>query len=824
MRSAVIAILLFFSLHIFAQPKKQPDGAEILHKIQKLQVLGSVLYVAAHPDDENTRLIAWLANDKKVRTGYLSMTRGDGGQNLIGPEIREKLGIIRTQELLAARRIDKGEQFFTRANDFGYSKSPEETFDVWGEEKILSDVVWVIRKFKPDVIVTRFPVTGQGGHGHHTASAILAHKAFELAADPKAFPDQLEYVEPWQPKRVYLNTGRWWNPNISAEEEGVIEINVGEYNPLIGTSYSEMASLSRSQHKSQGFGSTGSRGELNEYLEYRKGEPVTKFMEDVDLSWQRVGAQRIGDKIDRIIADYDPANPAGSALALLDVRNDIKKIRDEYWRDLKLSELEGIIKDVLGIYLEAVTGNPYLVPGESVQISLEMVNRSSVDVSVNEIRWPIVDADNNIKYLPQNEVKEASVTITLPVDQPISTPYWLRQPALKGSYQVNDRQLIGKPENDPALSVELDLSIGGEKISYTIPVEYKTNDPVKGELRRPIAIVPPVSMTMGEEIYLFPEQQTKQITVKLKNYGSDYQGRVMLQLPKTWKVSPSYVDVLMTRQLEEQDVYFEVTPPSKKESAVGKIVASSSDGEISAEIDEIEYEHIPTQTLITAADAEFIKLDVKINGKNIGYIEGAGDAIPSTLKELGYEVTTLREDDLSGDLQQYDAIILGIRALNTNDRIDFIMDDLLAYTEKGGVLVLQYNTSFRLKTENFSPYPLTLSRDRVTVEEAPVDILAPNHPVMNYPNKITQVDFENWVQERGLYFPNRWSSEFTPVLGIADPGEELTQGSLLVAPYGKGYYVYTGISWFRQLPAGVPGAIRIFANILSLGSADDLAK
>ena len=825
MKILSLLLILISSIPLAAQKPVQPDAAEILHDIQKLKVLGSVLYVAAHPDDENTRLISWLANEKKVQTAYLSMTRGDGGQNLIGPEIREELGIIRTQELLAARRIDNGLQYFTRANDFGYSKSPEETFNLWDEEKILGDVVWVIRKFRPDVIITRFPQTGEGGHGHHTASAILANKAFSLAGDPKAYPEQLKHVEPWQPKRVYVNTGRWWNPDMTGEEPGVITVDVGGYNSLLGTSYTEMAALSRSQHKSQGFGVTGSRGEALEFLEHTKGDTANSDMfEGINTSWERIGEPEIEEQVNGILRSYNPLNPSGSIESLLELRKNISAIKNKHWREVKLREIDKIIKGTLGLFMEAVAADPYVVRSENVNITLELINRSEVPVTIKRITWPDGAALDSSFVQQNNKDVKLSHAFVPGEETPLSAPYWLKEKAALGYYNVSDQQMIGKGENGPAFQVEIGLSLKGTDLSYTIPVVYKWNDPVAGEQYRPVAVVPPVSVSFSENIYIFPDQQPKQVNLKVKSFTKAFSGTVTLDLPSDWEVSPIENTIKLQNKLAEDVVSFMVTPPKGQSSLQARVKIKNGAEVITREVSEISYEHFPVQTLVSTAEAEFVKLDVQINGNRIGYIEGAGDAIPATLRELGYTVNVLNENLIKQGLSHYDAIIVGIRALNANERIGFMMEDLLNYVKNGGVLIFQYNTSFSLNTQNFSPYPLTLGRDRVTVEEAPVKILNPNHPVLNYPNKITAADFDNWVQERGLYFPGKWDDRFEPILGIGDPGEPETMGSLLIAPYGEGHYVYSGLSWFRQLPAGVPGAIRIFANLLSLGSNSENSK
>jgi len=818
---SILLCLLFISFSLTAQKPTQPDAADILLKLKKLNFLGTVLYVAAHPDDENTRLIAYMANEKLANTAYLSMTRGDGGQNLIGPEIREALGAIRTQELLSARSIDGGKQFFTRTNDFGYSKSADETQEIWDREKALSDVVWVYRKFQPDVIITRFPPDGRGGHGHHTTSAIFAQEAFDIAADKSRYPEQLQYVDTWQPKRLYTNTGRWWNPDISPETEGVVTIDVGEYNPLVGESYTEMASRSRSQHKSQGFGSTGSRGEQLEFLEHAKGEEVDEnVFEGIETTWKRVkGGEKIGKMIDEIIANYDAQNPSAIIKPLLGVRKTINTIENKYWKEVKLNEVDELIKGALGLYLETRANDYSAAPGETIEVIIEAINRSSVDVSLDKISYGNLKDSTSNTALSANSSVDFNTELEIPKDASYSQPYWLKKEGTLGMYRVDDQQMIGKPENGQAIDVTYTLNIGGTEITYTYPVIYKWNDPVDGEKYRPFIITPPVFVNIPESVYIFPEKKSRNIEVTVKAGTAGISGDVMLDLPEGWSSTPDKYAYKLEDKGEEETFAFAVNPPEAQSEGYLKAVVTYNGKQYTQSINTIDYDHIKTQVLMPEAKAKIVKLDIKKYGNTIGYIEGAGDVIPSALREIGYEVWEMKNEEVTPEnLSNLDAVVLGIRALNTNERLPFFMDDLLAYVENGGTLVIQYNTSHRLKTNEFAPYPLELSRDRVTDEFAEVKILAPNHAVVNEPNKITPADFEGWVQERGLYFPDTWDDKYEAILSSNDKGESAKKGGLLVAEYGKGHYVYTGISFFRELPAGVPGAFRLFVNLVSLGN------
>jgi len=821
---SILFSLFFIISPLFAQQPTQPNAADILLKLKKLNFLGTVLYVAAHPDDENTRLIAYMANERLANTAYLSMTRGDGGQNLVGPEIREALGVIRTQELLAARSIDGGQQFFTRANDFGYSKSPEETQEIWDREKALSDVVWTFRKFRPDVIITRFPTNGGGGHGHHTTSAIFAHEAFDLAADKSKYTDQLEHVEPWQPKRLYLNTGRWWNPDISADDKGVITVDVGAYNNLLGESYTEMAARSRSQHKSQGFGATGSRGEQLEYLEYRKGEQAQNdVFEGIETSWSRIeGGEMIGRMIDKIIQGYNPQNPIAIVKPLLTVRESVSQLKNEHWKAIKLNEIDELIKSALGLYIETRASDFSIAPGGEVELNVEVINRSSASINLMSVSYGAIKDTTVNAQLSSNKEVTWETQLAIPQGAQYSQPYWLREEGTLGMYQVNDQQLIGTPENQPAVVVTYTLDVFGTPLEYSSPVVYKWNDPVKGEQYRPFVITPPVFVNIPESVYIFSNESERSIDVTVKAGVNNADGKVMLKLPEGWSATPAFYDYQLEAKGEEAIFSFKVKPPKQQSEGQLSAVAIQNGKEYHKSIATLDYDHIKTQVLLPDASAKIVKLDIQKYGQTIGYIAGAGDVIPSALREIGYEVWEMNDDEVTPEnLASLDAVVLGIRALNTNERLPFFMDELLKYVHDGGTLVIQYNTSHRLKTTEFAPFPLELSRDRVTDEFAEVKILEPQHPVMNEPNKITQNDFSGWVQERGLYFPDTWDKQYKAILASNDKGESAKKGGLLVAEYGKGHYIYTGYSWFRELPAGVPGAFRIFVNLVSLGNKPD---
>lgn len=810
----------------------QPSASQIKLKLKKLNFLGSVLYVAAHPDDENTRVITYLSNDKLASTAYLSLTRGDGGQNLIGSEIGELLGLIRTQELLAARRIDGGQQFFSRAIDFGFSKSADEAFQVWGKDNVLSDVVKVFRKFQPDVIITRFPPDERAGHGHHTASAVLAGEAFDVAGKADVFPDQVKEFGVWQAKRLYTNTGRWWNQSINENTEGVITMDVGGYNALLGKSYPEISALSSSQHKSQGWGRRGERGYLPEYFEFMKGKKAAKdIFDEIDTSWGRVkGGEKVKPLVDKAIQNFNMENPAASVPELLAIRKEIAALPEGVWRTRKLEETENLIQDCLGLFIEATASHFQSSPGEKLRASLEIINRSSHEVKLVNIKSPLLQWDT-----AYNEALANFKTVLVRTNPMLSHsakysgPYWLNEDHAVGVFTVSDKNQIGLPENLPAIDFTFNLTVNGEPMSVKRPLVYKWVDPVKGELSRPFEIVPPVFINPADRVMIFSSAEPRVLSVIVKSTVDRVaEGKLKLKLPEGWRSEPASIDIKLTRRDDEEIKTFTIFPSANAfEGSITPII--EMDGKtFDRSLRLIAYDHIPTQTLMSRSDVQVAKVDLKKEGSLVAYIKGAGDDVPAALRNMGYEVWEMKDEEVTAaNLKKVDAVVLGIRALNTNKRIKFYMDDLLNYVNEGGTMVVQYNVNGQeLGKEPFSPFPIKLSRDRVTEENAAVKILKPDHAVLNSPNKITAKDFEGWVQERGLYFPGEWDPAYEAILSMNDKAETPKTGSLLVAKYGKGHYVYTGLSFFRQLPDGVPGAYKLFANLVSLGksSKPDPAK
>lgn len=824
MRKIILStFFLYFSFLLLAQQPVSWTSSDMYLGIRKLNVLGSVLYVAAHPDDENTRLIAYFCKDKMYRTGYLSMTRGDGGQNLIGNEQGIELGLIRTQELLSARRMDGGEQFFTRAFDFGFSKNPEETFTKWDKEKILSDVVWVIRKFQPDVIITRFPTTGEGGHGHHTASAILANEAFTAAADPNRFPEQLKYIKPWQVKRILWNTFNFGSTNTTSNDQ--FKFDVGGYNPLLGKSYGEIAATSRSQHKSQGFGVPAGRGEAIEFFRTTGGNaPTNDLFDGVETSWKRVqGGEKISEMIDGIAAKFDLLHPDASVKGLVELYKTMTLLPDGYWKSQKQKEVQQLIEQCSGLWLDVFTSEQYAVQTDSIRFNFQFNNRLGVNAALKNVTVDDFDSTLNL-VLARNKNVNFPKTFYVPFSKPITQPYWLENKMEEGYFNVTNQQMIGEPDVQPAYKASLTVNIEGYDFIFSRPVKYKFTDPVKGELYEPLVVIPPVIVIPDEDLKIVINDKEKaegNITIKGMKKGFSGNLAALSATEKKQYDGFSFSSPQFQINEKNQAVNISYSSMTGKESA-DVLFAAIKPGEkefMGKDKHEIKYDHIPYINYYHDAVVSIKYIDVKTYGKKIGYIVGAGDKVPEALEQMGYDVNLLNQKELSkNSLDKFDAIIVGVRAYNTMDWLGNLHDKLMKYVEQGGNLIVQYNTNNFISNikSNIGPYNFTITRNRITDENAPITFLKPDHPALNFPNKITQDDFKGWIQERSIYDAVDSSGKFEKIFSMHDPGETADDGSLLIAKYGRGFFTYTGIVFFRELPAGVPGAYRLLANLIAL--------
>jgi LmbE family N-acetylglucosaminyl deacetylase len=833
-----------------AGPPPQPDAAQIQLGLRKLGVVGSVLYVAAHPDDENTNLLAYLANEALVRTAYLSLTRGDGGQNLIGPEQGADLGVIRTQELLAARRVDGAEQFFTRARDFGYSKNPEETLRIWGKDAVLADVVWVIRRFRPDIIITRFSPEQSDTHGHHTASARLAVEAFQAAADPNFHPEQLSAdVVPWQATRILWNRSSW---SIKPDDDmsDFMTLDVDAYNPLLGLSYGEMAADSRSMHKSQGFGVARSRQPIIEYfksIDEENPPPKSAYgvLTGIDFSWGRLkGTTAVKRLVERAQREFVAAAPYKLLPTLYQLDKALDDIPDATWRAKKKGEVRDLILACAGLFAEATAADYHVVRGNTVEVTATAINRSPAKLTLRELHVlgaalvekpeapPGTEAGKPAaaavvpvaKALASAEVKRL---VRVPNDLPLTTPYWLALRPEAGLFQVQDPAMIGLPEAEAPLRVEFVFDSGernGHPLTVTRPVTFKWTDPVAGELYRPVEVTPLVSLRPQAAVQVFPNGEARTLTVRLVAAAPAVAGTVRPEVPAGWTATPAAAPFTLAAQGDQTELAFLVQPPAGRhntQTGTLRLVAEVGGTRFSQGASHIEHAHIPVQTLLSPAEVRLVSFAIERRGNKIGYIPGPGDEVPASLRQVGYQVTMVSDDVLanggSATLTGFDAVVIGVRAFNTSEKLRASHPALMAYVQSGGTLLVQYNTNNRLAplTTPIGPYPFDIGRERVTDEEAAVLFSTPDHHVLYVPNKIDEHDFDGWVQERGLYFASTWDAHYQTLLSMSDPGERALTGGVLWARYGKGTFVYTGLSFFRQLPAGVPGAFRLFANLLT---------
>ncbi len=795
----------------------QKTSSEIYVDLEKVHTLKRVLYIAAHPDDENTRALAWLSLGEKAETAYLSLTRGDGGQNLIGNELSEDLGVLRTQELLAARSIDGARQYFTRAVDFGYSKSAEESLKKWGKDEILSDMVMVIRQFKPDVIITRFPPDERAGHGHHIASSLLAIEAFEKAADPNFLPEQVSKFGVWKTTSIYWNSSAWWDKELpvkSKDNPDYLVAEIGGYNPLLGKSYNEIGTLARSQHKCQGFGAILERGSLIEYFQYLGGERLeNNFFEKNQTTWSKLVSSQFEKEFNALMTGFNFISPSENVPELLKLRKSLATVKSGSLSDLrdeKIRLLDEIIVNCLGLHIEILASDYALSEGASTTVTYDLLNRSPINVQLMSH-----EGKDLVKLLKNNE--NLSHEFILTNSAKLSTPYWLEQP-FSTLFQVTDESNLGRPENLPTFSQKISLLVLGDMIDLTIPVVYKWKDPSYGERERALISTPDFTVNFDENSLLLKPGQEKTIRIKIHAFKKGLSDQVIVEAPAGWEVNPAQITV-NTNEIHEE-IWAELTIKSTAEAQRGNLSLKNNKGEDLHALTEIAYDHIPTQVIFKPAVLTCVPINAAILPGKIAYIKGASDDVPQAIAQLGFDVSIFEVTDLSTlDLTGYRSVVLGIRIYNVSPELHNFDKKLFEYVENGGNLIMQYNTASRNPDDNkYTTIPFEISRNRVTEEDAEVNFLSPNHPILNTPNKLTKADFNNWVQERGLYFATKWDERFTPLFSWHDSGEEAQKGALIVANYGKGQFVYTGISFFRELPNGVEGAYRLFANLLSYQS------
>ncbi len=821
MRKILLSLLVFCgSVAAFGQQVRPATSGKIYEEIAQLQHLVNVLYVAAHPDDENTRLLAWLVNDRHVHTAYFSLTRGDGGQNILGSEQGDALGLIRTHELMEARKIDGAEQYFSRAIDFGFSKTYQETFKHWPQDQLVRDAVWVMRKFRPDVVICRFPPNTMAGHGQHAASAIVAAMAFKKAGDKAQYADQLKTYAVCQPKRLLLNTYRFGDRNTTSEDQ--FKVWVGEYLPTLGMGSGELSGLSRSVHKSQGAGTPNVPGVQKEYFKLVDGDTlINSLFDGIDTTWGRVGRRDIGDDLKQIEQHFDFMHPDLSLPALLAVRHKIKEVKDEYWRKEKTEEIDKVILDCTGLLAELYTKQPQAVAGALLPFTLHLIARGNTQVVLSSVSWGNGDTVANL-VIPNDSLLTFEHKIAIPADAPYTQPYWLSAPhAGKDMFSIPDESMLGLPETPDDLNASLKVKIGAEELDIKVPLSYKKLDPVKGDIVEQLRIVPDAVVSFNAGLLILKPDGTVQPEVRIHAYKDLKDVNLMVVTSKTNTVQ--FVQHLNFAAGDDTLISLNLTQATTKSQGgdfyiTAALTTDNGKGyNLSQHI--IQYPHLPTLQYFTDPYAKVLQPSWKCTAKKIGYIEGAGDLIPAILRQAGLEVDILKEGDMTNatKLKKYDAIITGIRAVNVEKKMAWWLPVLFEYAKNGGTLVMQYNTLQDMATTKLGPYPFTLSDKRVTEEDAQITFTDPKARLLNYPNKITDADFADWVQERGLYFASKWDDQYKTLFSMHDEGEDPLLGGTLYAKVGKGNYIYTSLSFSRQVPAGNKGAIKLLMNMLSAG-------
>ena len=864
----LLSLLLIVGLAPTPAQRTISGEIEIRQALERLNTLGSVMMIGAHPDDEREQVLAYLALGRHVRTAYLSLTRGEGGQNLIGPEQGDELGIIRSQELLTSRRIDGAEQYFTRAIDFGFSKTADETLQKWDRNKVLGDVVYNIRRFRPDVVILVFSGTPRDGHGHHQASSILGKEAFSLAGDPTKFPEQLAYVQPWTPKRLMMNAGGpgggqnkgkgGKNKADNVPPPDLLNVDVGVYSPELGASFGEIGGASRSANRTQGTGAAETKGSQMVALETISGDKATKdLFENLDITWNRVpGGAAVQPIVTQALTAFVPAHPEALLPQLTQARPLIAAIKDPL-AERKLKELDDLIALCAGLSLEAQSDKAAVSPGATLRVNFTAIQRLLGQVALTGIRLSGIEGAPTVNLAPtvlvNNQPSRYNASFTIPQNQPYTQPYWLERPKDGALYSVPDPSDIGLPENKPVLTAQFRVQVAGTELELTRPVQYRYVDRVLGEQTRPFTVIPAVAVSLAEHALVFGDAKPRRIEVAVKSNGGKVAGDLRLDIPAGWNADPASSHFELAATEEQTNVFFNLVPPAADSRGKIRAIAQVGTHTISTGTEVIQYPHITTQTLLPPAEATLVRADIKILSKTVGYIMGAGDDVPQAIRQLGCEVTLLTESDLAhGDLTRFDAIVTGVRAFNTRPDLRANYQRLFDFASNGGTLIVQYNVpeggapaaapaaaaasgqaapatpsqpapapaapaaSDGGLLAHVGPYPIRFSRnDRVTMEDAPITFPNPDLRLLHVPNQITKADFDGWVQERGLYFSDEWDPRYQSVLESHDPGEMPLQGGMLYTPLGKGAYIFSAYDWFRELPAGVPGAYRLFANMLS---------
>jgi len=835
--------------------------------LRRLQTTASAMHTGAHPDDEDSALIARLARGDQARVAYLSLNRGEGGQNIISSDLFEALGVIRTEELLQARRLDGGDQFFTRTIDYGFTKTMAEAAAKWGEQNVLADMVRIIRTFRPLVIISRFTGTPSDGHGHHQLSGYLTPLAFQAAADPAQFPEQIaEGLRPWQARKLYVSESFRNNPN----NKPSLAVETGRYDYLLGRTYYEIALEGRSQHKSQEQGSIELHGPHESGVRLLKSfvknsEPEESVFDGIDTSITGIATlaalrdYAINDELAqmqkaaaRALAEYDALAPQKVIKPLSEGIDATRKARAklssesaeanasadaDFLLQQKEQEFADALQRAAGVTVEALADSEIVSPGESLAVAVKVFVPDASLVKVGEIQlraakdWRVDPATPPepasgpfSRFRRETAQQSAFFRLSVPENAPFTQPYWLSLPRIGDLFQWPQNAPKGRPFEPELAFGEVKMEIGGTPVISTKAVQYRYADEVRGEIRRDLNVVPAISVELDSHLVVVPTSvriQTKQIAVRLTNNSQQpVHGQIRLRLPEGWTSQPAETQFEIKLKNARTAVAFNVTVPARTKAGSFQIAAEAmaSSKTYNRELHAIEFPHIQTHRMYRPSQATVRVFDLQVAPVRVGYIMGSGDQVPEAIRQMGLQVTLLGEDELStGDLSRYDTIVVGIRASQV--RPDFVANNvrLTDYVRGGGTLIVQYQRPDYVE-KGLAPLPAKIG-ERVTDEDAIVTILQPQHPAFNFPNKITAEDWEGWVQERTLYNMTALDPKYVPLLESHDPQEPAQKGGEVYAEIGRGKYVYTSYAWFRQLPEGVPGAYRLFANLLSLPKA-----
>ncbi len=849
--------------------------AGILEALEKLPVYVRVLYTTAHPDDESAETLTWLSRKAHAQTALFSLTRGEGGQNILGGEKGEALGLVRTGELLEACRLYGTELYFSTAIDFGFSRSAEETLSKWGHGATLNEMVRFIRTWQPTIIVSRFQGNSSDGHGHHEAAGLITREAFRAAGDPQKFPEQFQLgLHPWQAKKLYTSIGGSdAGSSSSVAAGGIVRVPVGDFDPVLGRSYREIGTEGYSKHRSQGNGAVYALPD-RAYDSYRLvdsvGSPTgdSSFFNSLHTSLSAIGelaGEELGsvaflrsdlEAVQRAGAEaverFQPAQPWASSEAALKgaeiLAGSIRRVEASSLTNGRQKSVESALREkyrnfqnalnaTLGIYLVAQAQDGAATPGEKERVTVYFYNRGSQEIELSRMTleapegWTVTpSSDPASGRIPGGGSATLRFSVDISSTAKVTEPFWYREKRGDARYKTLPTEDVFAPFGKPEITAKATYRFHGAEVQIVAPVRAQTGDPLRGSDFVELQIVPALSVTVTPDLGIAPisaggKARQFQVSV-LNNNQAGTQGVCRLIAPAGWQVEPAEMRFAMSHKGEAATNRFAVHPPANVRAGTYSIeaVATAGGREFRRGYEVISYPENWTRNLYFPSRSELEVFDVKVAPDlTVGYVMGSGDDVPAALEQLGVKVQMISGSDLAfGDLSRFSVIVTGVRAYNVNEELRANNSRLLQYVEQGGTLIVQYNRLFGRGAEApfpYGPFPMSDSdADRITVENSPVQILEPESAVFNTPNKITQADFQGWVQERGAYFMHSWDARYTSLLSGHDPGEEPLRGGLLMTKYGKGYYVYTAYAWFRQLPAGVPGAFRLFANLLSLGS------